>query len=122
MAKEVVSNTGAMYNALTNGSKIVGKIFADSDFRIDGEVEGTITCNGKVVIGQKGYLKGSISCLNAEIIGKVDGDIVVTETLSLRSTAVIKGDVKTKVLMVEPSAIFNGTCSMKDTSGTSKAE
>ena len=29
---------------------------------------------------------------------------------------------KTKVLMVEPSAIFNGTCSMKDTSGTSKAE
>ncbi len=115
MAKEVVANTGAMYNALTNGSKIVGKIFADTDFRIDGEVEGTITCNGKVVIGQKGYLKGSISCLNAEIIGKVDGDIVVTETLSLRSTAEIKGDVKTKVLMVEPNAIFNGTCSMKET-------
>jgi cytoskeletal protein CcmA (bactofilin family) len=122
MAKEIVNNTGAMYNALTNGSKIVGKIFADSDFRIDGEVEGTITCNGKVVIGQKGYLKGSISCLNAEIIGKVDGDIVVTETLSLRSTAIIKGDVKTKVLMVEPSAIFNGTCSMKDSTASVKAE
>ena len=115
MAKEVVTNSGAMYNALTHGSKIVGKIFADTDFRIDGEVEGTITCNGKVVIGQKGYLKGSISCVNAEIIGSVDGDITVTETLSLRGTAVIKGDVKTKVLMVEPNAIFNGTCSMKDT-------
>jgi cytoskeletal protein CcmA (bactofilin family) len=114
MAKEVVASPGAMYNALTNGSKIVGKIFADSDFRIDGEVEGTITCNGKVVIGQKGFLKGSISCVNAEIIGTVEGDIVVTETLSLRGTAVIKGDVKTKVLMVEPNAIFNGTCSMKD--------
>jgi cytoskeletal protein CcmA (bactofilin family) len=122
MAKEVVANTGAMYNSLTSGSKIVGKIFADSDFRIDGEVEGTITCKGKVVIGQKGYLKGSISCLNAEIIGKVDGDIVVAETLSLRSTAVIKGDVKTKVLMVEPSAVFNGTCSMKDPTASTKAE
>jgi len=114
MAKEVVVNTGAMYNALTNGSKIVGKIFADSDFRIDGDVEGTITCNGKVVIGQKGFLKGSISCVNAEIVGTVEGDIVVTETLSLRSTAVIKGEVKTKVLMVEPNAVFNGTCSMKE--------
>lgn len=114
MAKEVVTNSGAMYNALTHGSKIVGKIFADTDFRIDGEVEGTITCNGKVVIGQKGFLKGSISCVNAEIIGSVDGDITVTETLSLRGTAVIKGDVKTKVLMVEPNAVFNGTCSMKD--------
>jgi cytoskeletal protein CcmA (bactofilin family) len=114
MAKEVVTNPGAMYNALTNGSKIVGKIFADSDFRIDGEVEGTITCNGKVVIGQKGFLKGSISCANAEIIGSVEGDIVVTETLTLRGTAVIIGEVKTKILMVEPNAVFNGTCSMKD--------
>lgn len=122
MAKEVVTGAGAMYNALTNGSKIVGKIFADTDFRIDGEVEGTITCNGKVVIGQKGYLKGSISCVNAEIIGSVEGDIVVTETLSLRGTAVIKGDVKTKILMVEPNAVFNGTCSMKDSSGVSSAE
>ena len=122
MAKEVVTNAGAMYNALTNGSRIVGKIFADSDFRIDGEVEGTITCNGKVVIGQKGYLKGSISCVNAEIIGTVEGDINVSETLSLRSTAVINGEVKTKILMVEPSAVFNGTCSMKDTLNSSVSE
>lgn len=114
MAKEVVANTGAMYNALTNGSKIVGKIFADSDFRIDGEVEGTISCSGKVVIGQKGFLKGSITCINAEVVGTVEGDINVSETLSLRSTAVIKGDVRTKILMVEPNAVFNGTCTMNN--------
>lgn len=114
MAKDTAPGPGATYNALTYGSKIVGNIIADSDFRIDGEVEGTITCNGKVVIGQKGLLKGSISCQNAEIIGTVEGDIVVNEALSLRATAVIRGDVKTKVLMVEPNAVFNGTCSMKD--------
>jgi len=120
MAKEVVTNAGAMYNALTNGSKIVGKIFADSDFRIDGEVEGTINCNGKVVIGQKGFLKGSITCLNAEVVGTVEGDVNVSETLSLRSTAVIKGDVKTKILVVEPNAVFNGTCSMRNNENTGK--
>ena len=115
MAKEIVTNAGAMYNALTNGSKIVGKIMADSDFRIDGEVEGEIICKGKVVIGQKGYLKGSISCVSAEVIGTVEGDIIVSETLSLRATAFITGEVKTKILIVEPNAIFNGTCSMRDT-------
>ena len=102
MAKEIVANTGAMYNALTNGSKIVGKIIADSDFRIDGEVEGEIVCNGKVIVGANGL-----------IIGVVNGDIVVSDTLTLRSTANIKGDVKTKVLVVEPNAIFDGTCSMR---------
>lgn len=114
MAKEVVTNTGAMYNALTNGSKIVGKILADSDFRIDGEVEGDIVCKGKVVIGQKGFLKGSISCVNAEIIGTVEGDFTVSDTLTLRGTALITGNVKTKVLVVEPGSVFNGTCSMKE--------
>jgi cytoskeletal protein CcmA (bactofilin family) len=43
------------------------------------------------------------------------GDIVVNDALTLRSTANIKGDVKTKVLVVEPNAVFNGTCSMRDT-------
>ncbi len=114
MAKETSYNSGVMYNALTNGSKIVGKIFADSDFRIDGEVEGDISCNGKLIIGQNGVLRGTINCVNAEIVGAVDGNISVTDTLTLRSTAQIKGDVKTKILVVEPNAVFNGSCSMRD--------
>ncbi len=114
MAKEVTQNNGATYNALTNGSKIIGKIIADSDFRIDGMVEGDIICNGKLIIGTNGNLKGSISCINAEIIGNVVGDLVVSDTLTLRSSAIIAGDVKTKILVVEPNAVFNGTCSMRD--------
>lgn len=114
MAKDTTTNSGVMYNALTNGSKIVGKIFADSDFRIDGEVEGDISCNGKLIIGQNGVLKGTINCVNAEIVGTVTGNVIVSDVLTLRSTAQIKGDVKTKILVVEPNAIFNGTCSMRD--------
>lgn len=121
MAKEIVQNVGAMYNALTNGSKIVGKIIADSDFRIDGEVEGEIICSGKVVIGPNGVLKGTISCTNAEIVGRVIGDVVVSESLTLKSSANIEGDVKTKILVVEPNAVFNGTCSMRDNAKTESA-
>lgn len=114
MAKETNNNNGSTYNALTNGSKIIGNIIADKDFRIDGEVEGDIQCKGKVVIGQTGHLKGTISCVNAEIIGTVTGEILVGETLTLRSSATVTGEVKTRILVVEPNAVFNGTCSMKD--------
>ncbi len=114
MAKETITGNGTNYNALTNGSKIIGKIIADSDFRIDGIVEGDIICKGKLIIGANGQLKGSIQCLNAEIIGTVVGDITVSDTLSLRSSSNLTGDVKTKILVVEPNAVFNGTCSMRD--------
>lgn len=116
MAKEVINNAGgAIYNALTTGSKIVGTIIADSDFRIDGEVEGDLKCNGKVVIGQQGVMKGTITCINADILGTLNGKINISDTVSLRETANVKGEINTQVLVIEPKAIFNGTCSMGNT-------
>ncbi|MDY2943205.1 MAG: polymer-forming cytoskeletal protein [Paludibacteraceae bacterium] len=104
--------TGTLYNALTAGSKIIGTIIADSDIRIDGTVEGDLQCSGKVVIGEKGKLKGTIDCQNAEIMGAMEGKIAVHHTLALRATGKILGDVKTQTLIVEPNAVFNGSCSM----------
>ena len=104
--------SGALFNALTAGSKIVGNITADSDYRIDGLIEGELQCSGKVVIGEVGRIKGSIVCQNAEILGLLEGKITCREQLSLRTSGKIMGDVITKTLIVEPGAMFNGTCSM----------
>ncbi|MCM1035573.1 MAG: polymer-forming cytoskeletal protein [Paludibacter sp.] len=109
---------GTLYNALTAGSKIIGTIIADSDIRIDGVVEGDLQCSGKVVIGEKGNLKGTINCQNAEILGRVDGKIDVKQTLALRATSNLTGEVKTQTLIVEPNAVFNGTCSMNKAAHT----
>ena len=109
---------GLMFNALTAGSKIVGNITADSDFRIDGLIEGDLQCTGKVVIGEAGRVKGTISCQNAEILGLMEGKITCSQQMSLRASGKIQGDVLTKTLIVESGAIFNGTCAM----GGAKAE
>lgn len=107
-----MAQTGTLYNALTSGSKVIGTIIADSDIRIDGQVEGDLQCKGKVVIGKSGFIKGTVDCQNAEIHGKINGKITVSDTLSLRLTSTIDGEVKTRTLVVEPGAVFNGTCAM----------
>lgn len=112
MAQTQQPVSGTLYNALTAGSKIIGTIIADLDIRIDGQVEGDIECSGKVVIGEKGQLKGTISCQNAEIMGHVEGKVAVKQTLAMHATSNLKGEVNTQTLIVEPNAIFNGTCSM----------
>ena len=104
--------SGLMFNALTAGSKIVGNITADSDYRIDGLIEGDLQCTGKVVIGEAGRIQGTVSCQNAEILDLMEGKINCSQQLSLRASGKIIGDVRTKTLIVEPGAIFNGTCSM----------
>jgi cytoskeletal protein CcmA (bactofilin family) len=114
MAKEIVNNTGIAHNALAFGSRLKGNIVSDSDFRVDGEVEGKIECSGRVIIGPKGSVLGNIICSNADIMGDLKGNITVQDTLSLKSTAHVLGDIKTKVLIIEPEAIFCGSCNMGD--------
>ena len=61
-----------------------------------------------------GFVKGNVVCQNANIIGRVDGNISVKELLSLNSTANVKGDILINMLSIEPGATFSGTCRMLD--------
>lgn len=106
------NSAGGLHNALAAGTTIKGNIITETDFRLDGKVEGDISCNGKIVIGPKGSVTGNIVSENAEILGEVDGSVKVSAKLILKSTAIIKGDIYTQSLEIEPNARFNGACSM----------
>lgn len=106
-------NTGnGLHNTLAAGTTVKGNIVTETDFRLDGNVEGDIQCNGKLVIGAKGAVQGNIICDNAEIHGSLIGTIHVNSKLVLKATAHLQGDVTTQLLEIEPSAQFNGTCTM----------
>ncbi|MCQ2311383.1 MAG: polymer-forming cytoskeletal protein [Paludibacteraceae bacterium] len=105
--------SGNPFNSLTAGSKIIGTIIADSDIRIDGTLEGDLQCNGKLVIGEHGTVKGTVVCQNAEVMGVLDGKATIENSFALRATGSMLGELKTRTLTIEPNAQFNGTCSMK---------
>jgi len=110
-AKSITSST-IQQNRIVQGTKIIGTVVSDGGFRIDGEIEGDVKTEGKVVIGTTGKIKGTLTCENADIEGVFNGKLVVKETLSLRSTATIEGEVFISKLAVEPGATFNATCAM----------
>jgi cytoskeletal protein CcmA (bactofilin family) len=101
-------------NIITKGTTIKGDIIATGDFRLDGTLEGSIQSNGKIVVGDTGVVNGNILCLNANIIGTVNGNLSVKELLSLHSTARVKGDILINKLSIEPGAVFTGKCCMLD--------
>lgn len=107
--------TSTQQNIIAHGTKIVGDIASQGPFRIDGTVEGNIKTSGKVVIGKTGFIKGTLQGENADFEGKFSGKLILSGTLSLKSTAHIEGEVHTSKLAVEPGATFNATCSMKGT-------
>lgn len=100
-------------NIIAQGTKIVGDIISKGPFRIDGTIEGNVKTSGKVVIGKSGIIKGNLQGENVDVEGKFGGKLILTGTLSLKSTAHIEGEVQVNKLAVEPGATFNATCSMK---------
>jgi cytoskeletal protein CcmA (bactofilin family) len=100
-------------NRIVEGTIIKGNILSHADFRMDGNLVGNFQSNGKIVIGPAGSVKGDIICKNADIEGKFDGKIQVSEILNVRSKASIHGEVTCAKLSVEPGADFSASCVMK---------
>ena len=109
MATETISQQ----NTIAKGTTVTGDIISDGDFRIEGTIQGNIKTPGKVVVGKTGIINGTLKSANADIEGKFSGKLLLSDTLSLKSSAHVEGEVIVGKLAVEPGATFNATCSMK---------
>jgi cytoskeletal protein CcmA (bactofilin family) len=100
-------------NILGPGAVVKGEIQVNGDFRIDGTLNGSIVCKGKIVVGPTGKIDGDIQCQNADFSGEVTATVRVAELLTLKETARYSGDITTGKLAIEPGAKFSGTCTME---------
>ncbi len=94
------------------GTTVKGDIQSNNDLRIDGTVIGNIDSNAKIIVGSSGIVEGDIAGNQADIVGKVSGNIRAKELLQLRGESAVTGNIYAGKLQIEPSATFNGQCHM----------
>jgi cytoskeletal protein CcmA (bactofilin family) len=111
-ANKNTTTDGGSVNLIGNGTKIIGDITSNGDVRIDGHLIGNIVITGKFVLGANGIIEGNVTSANADLSGEVKGIVTISETLLLKSSAKINGDIVTGKLAIEPGALFTGTCNM----------
>ena len=110
MAKtEPVVNVNSI-SRISVGTVIKGEILSPTDIRIDGTFEGRVQSKGRVVVGESAVIKGDIVCENIDLWGKVEGNLFVKDTLSLKEGCVVDGNLHIRRLAVELGATFNGNC------------
>ena len=98
------------------GTTFKGDMTSNGDIRIDGTLNGNITCTAKVVIGANGVVEGDISGNQADIMGTVKGTIQAKELLQLKGNSHVSGNIHAGKLQIEPTANFNGQCHMTEIS------
>ena len=110
--KNEAPSNGNTHNIMATKTTFIGNVFAENHFRLDGKLEGNVSCSGKVVIGEQGEVTGDVTADNAEILGKVDGNLIISNTLIVKASATVNGNIQTSILEIEPHATFNGSCKM----------
>ena len=92
------------------GTIINGDIESDGDIRIDGLLTGNLFAKSKIFIGPEGVVEGDLNGQQADVLGKVTGQIKIKELLQLLGKCDVQGDIYAGKLQVEPTASFNGCC------------
>ena len=108
-------------NMISKGTTLTGDLEAFGNIRLEGKMVGNLTSKSKVILGQTAELEGNVYAKNAELEGSVRGTLEITETLTLKSTAVVHGDIIYGKLVVEAGAALNGTCKMVEQASNGKA-
>ena len=102
---QYMQNSG---NSLANDVEIKGSLKFDKELTVDGHIEGEITSEGDLTVGENAQIDGEIKTRSVVVLGKVNGNITVTERCELKSNAQLIGDLKSARLVIEEGATFVG--------------
>jgi cytoskeletal protein CcmA (bactofilin family) len=100
-----------------NPKKLESIIGADSEFkgelsvkgtvRVDGFLEGEIRADW-VIVGESGRIKGNITSRGTIVGGKVEGNIHANEIVELKHDSYVTGEIRSGKLAVSEGAVFVG--------------
>jgi len=104
---------GNLSGFVGGGTIVTGEANFKALMRVDGHLSGRITSStGTLIVGANGKVDANIEVAIAMIHGTVNGDIIATQRLELGRAAKLNGNIQTASLVIEPGALFEGTCKM----------
>ena len=99
---------------VTVKSNVVGNITANTIMLNDCCVTGDVKSASEVVVTEKSIVNGNIVAKSLDCAGKVNGDLDVSENMSLAGSACVIGKIITSTMTMEKGAVVKGTVEMRE--------
>ena len=115
---DVVAGEGAAepgqdsYSLIDRNSIFDGTFTTSRDLRVEGEVKGTIDCNGTLFVAQGATVSAKVEAENITVAGDLNGDIRCQGRLHIMPSGRIRGKVSTLTLVINEGAYYEGQLEM----------
>lgn len=97
------------------GSAISGNMKVNGFIRVDGDIDGCLETDGNVIVGENARIRGDLTARSVIFGGIIKGNIKSSDSVKILAEAAVIGDVISRKVQVDGSAIIHGHCiSIKD--------
>jgi len=103
---------GELNTILGKGAYFEGVITVEHSLRVDGKVKGDVKTSDTLVVGKEGEIEGNVKAKNLVVGGRLNGIVDADGKTVLESRSEFHGEMKTRKLVIDEGAIFDGKCSM----------
>lgn len=97
---------------LAKGVEMKGEIRVEGTVRIDGRLEGDVRTTGEVIVGEEGMVTGTITAGSLISSGRIKASVTATDRVQLFKTAILIGEVRSPIMIMEEGAKFQGLSDM----------
>lgn len=103
---------------VARGTRIQGEISGSTELLIEGEVEGIVKVDSRVVIGSGGVVRGEVEANQVLVGGTILGDVRGRERVEVGASGRLEGDIAAPRVTIAEGAFFKGKVEMIGQSGS----
>jgi cytoskeletal protein CcmA (bactofilin family) len=89
-----------------------GDFRAQRDLRVEGEVKGTVTCDGTLFIAEGAKVGATVDAEHITVAGDLSGEIRCRGRLQILPSGRVRANVTTGSLVIQEGAIYEGQLEM----------
>ncbi len=98
-------------STIGKGLEIRGEVTGDGALLVEGKVDGKIQLD-RLTVKEGGVVEAEVEVKTAVIFGRASGNIAATDSIEVKASATVLGDVRAPSVTIEEGAVFRGNVHM----------
>jgi cytoskeletal protein CcmA (bactofilin family) len=107
---DFLASVPVLRTTLGPDTSVSGRLSFTTPTRIDGTLRGEVRASDVLVIGETGFVDGTIRATNLIILGQVWGDVIGAERVEIGPKGTLNGTIETRALIVQEGGQLEGDC------------
>lgn len=100
------------YSLIDRHSTVEGTFTSDRDLRIEGQMRGTLRCQGLVYVAEGADVDATVESANMTVAGQLRGNVTCRGKLQIMPSGRVFATVTTETLVINEGAIYEGELHM----------